>query len=149
MLLWLALQPPADPAGWLEALRTIGVSPLGALLGILLLAIVGLGSGIGMWLGLRWGWWLAAFYYVHAILRSLSALGNLAAMADEFEGRLDLEYHYWKHGGRIAVYTLILIYFFRPGVLAYFGVDGRSKGRMLAKLITAAVVISVAILLAP
>ncbi len=57
-----------------ESLRTIGIPPALLIVAVMFLAALAIASGVGMWIGTKWGWWLAAFYYVYSIFRNASAL---------------------------------------------------------------------------
>lgn len=93
----------------------------GFFLGTLLIA-----CGIGMWLGKRWGWWLASYYYVYAVVRNVSRLISFAVYAiqnemtetSEFTNRMMI---------RIIINTLVYFYLFRPNVLNYFGQKDLNK----------------------
>ncbi len=128
-----------------EPLRTVGLSPALIAVGLAFLALVGIASGVGMWLGRTWGWWLGAFYYVYAIARSGSALLSVAELQEELAGSTrGPEYYYVKYTGRIVVHALIGWYLFRPHVLRYFGLEGLSKWKAVAILSGACLAIGVA-----
>ncbi len=42
-----------------ESLRVIGISPVLLIIGATFLALLSIASGVGMWMGTKWGWWLA------------------------------------------------------------------------------------------
>jgi hypothetical protein len=105
-------------------------------------AVVGVldvGAGVGMWLGNRWGWWLAAIYYVHAILRSAHAL--LVSLVPPAEwGEPD---HGWggqhlKFTGRVFINSLILLYLYGDTCARYFHMEELPVRKSLAKLVGAA-----------
>ena len=89
--------------------------------GVCLLAVNSVFSGIGLFLGRKWGWWLAAFYYVYSIARHGNAL-FLTYQLTELDGGggRGIGYHRAKFAGRIIVAVLILFYLFRDRVLDYF-----------------------------
>lgn len=120
-----------------EELDKIGFHPLLLILGVLLLAGLGLASGIGMWLGTRWGWWCATFYYVYNIARGASAILNVSGFAEELEaGSRGVGYYYTKFALRAFIHLLILLYFFKSNVVEYFGVEDIHKGKALGVLIS-------------
>lgn len=110
----------------------LGIPPALLLISFLLLAGLSLGSGIGMWRGAGWGWWLASFYYIYGVFRNIGALLNIWAIAPELEavGR-EVEFYYVKHGLRAAVHLLIFLYFFKDNVLDYFGKRGINKRKAI------------------
>lgn len=95
---------------------------------VLLLGIIYLGSGIGMWLGKRWGWYLGAICYCYAIIRNSFALVQLSQILRVFN---DLQQEaglgYFKFFARIIGNGLILSYFFKSNVINYFQVNNRSN----------------------
>jgi len=130
-----------------EALQSVGSSAWLVSFAGLFLAFLALGSGIGMFLRTRWGWWLAAFYYVHSILRSLSALANIISMLDEWEGTRSPEHYYVKHAGRIVLNSLILMYLFQGHVLRFFHPGRLPKAKIIGALVGAALAVSVLFLI--
>jgi hypothetical protein len=104
-----------------------------------LLAGLGLASGAGLWLGRPWGWWLAAFSLTYAVLRyanTLAAVPMLAAQLDMAQE--EVRTAYLRYGARLVGQGLLLLYLFRPGVAAFFGVEGMAGRRRLGLLLVAA-----------
>ena len=122
-----------------DTLNEVGIPPILLVLGVMLLAGLGLASGIGMWIGTRWGWWCGAFYYVYSVARNANAFFMVAELAEQFsQDPHDLHgpgYYYAKFGGRVAIHSLLLLYFFKSNVLAYFGLSDIHKGKALLILI--------------
>lgn len=118
-----------------EAGSYVGASPLLTQLYILFLGALGLASGVGMWRGTAWGWWLAGFYYLLAVYRNANAMVLISGMPDQLAG-VDRGpgYFYGKHAARIVTHSLALYYLFRENVLAYFGLGRIEKGRALGRL---------------
>jgi len=115
-----------------ESLRTIGVSSISVVIGVMFLSVLAIASGVGMWLGTRWGWWLATFYYVHSIFGNAMALVTVASLADQLDDATHgPKYYFMKHGGRIIVHFLLLLYFFRPNVLEFFALGHLSKPKAI------------------
>lgn len=126
-----------------DPLRAAGVPPILLVLGMLFLAVLGITAGVGMWLGKQWGWWFGAFYYVYGVARNAPALGTVAELADDLpEGARGPGYYYAKHGMRILVHLLILLYFFKGNVLAYFGLEEQSKWKAVSALVAACLAVA-------
>lgn len=111
-----------------EGLREFGLAPWFVLLSILFLFTIGLGSGIGMLRGKKWGWYLGSFYYVYSVIRNVTALWTISALSTELEGELDsmnrgVEYYYAKHILRVLLHSAIYLYFFRSNVRVFFGTE--------------------------
>ena len=129
-----------------DSLRSIGVPPVLLIVGAMFLAILTIASGIGMWLGTKWGWWFAAFYYVYGIFRNGSALFTVITMADQLEGGSHgPEYYMVRHGGRIVIHFLLFLYFFKGNVLKFFGLEALSKAKAVSILVGLCVAITVGI----
>lgn len=95
---------------------------------VLLLGIINLGSGIGMWLGKRWGWYLGAICYCYAIIRNSVALVQLSQILRVFNHlQQEAGLSYIKFSARIIGNGLILSYLFKSNVTNYFQVNNRSN----------------------
>ena len=119
-----------------QVLDKIGVPLIVFVAGLLLLAGITLASGIGLWLGTRWGWWCTTFFYVYSIARNANAFLTVSFFADALEGgSRSPEYYYAKFGGRVILHFLFFLYFFKANVLEYFGMQDLRKGRAVGILI--------------
>jgi len=118
------------------SLRSIGIPQVLPIVDVMLMAILAIASGVGMWIGTKWGWWLASFSYVYSIFRNGSALLAIVAMADQLEGdSRGPEYFMIKHGGRIIVHAMLFLYFFKGNVLENFGLETLSKAQAIGILV--------------
>ena len=121
-----------------EAMAQIGIPPYFMAAGILFLLALGWASGIGMWIGAKWGWHLGAFWYAYAIARNIGALLTIYGSAEMFEAEMSSsssrgpEYYYIKHSGRLLISFLIYLYFFKDNVREYFGLENASKWNAVA-----------------
>jgi hypothetical protein len=120
------------------ALDKAGNTPLQAIIGLMPIAVVLLVSGLAMLAGVRWGWWCATFYYLYGVARNANALVMVAVLAEGIEDPArGATYYYVKFGGRVLVHALLFLYFFKPNVWEYFGMEGQSKGKAVVRLIAA------------
>jgi len=91
-------------------------------------------SGIGMWKGRQWGWYLGSFYHLYIVARNANAFATIAMlMSFLLPGELTdmsrgLSYDYIKPV-RIIVHFLLYIYFFEGNVRNFFSNAGQSKWR--------------------
>lgn len=119
-----------------QALDSIGMPPLLLVVGVIFLSLLTLASGVGMWMGRRWGWWLAAFYYVYSVFRNATAIVTIMMVADQFAGaRRGVDYYLIKHGGRIIVHALLFLYFFKGNVLEFFDLESLNKPKAIGILV--------------
>lgn len=115
-----------------EFLSQLGV--LGFILqaSITLVSGLSLASGVGLWLGKRWGWWLALFYMAYAISRNANALLSINGITDAFDMEAaNTGSYYFKHGIRILWYGLLLKYLCGDTAGDYFKVESLHKGKAL------------------
>jgi hypothetical protein len=121
-----------------EALVTLGIPLPLLVVGILILAFLGIASGVGMWIGVRWGWYLGSFYYMYSLVRSLSAILTvrltLAQMplAEAAAMTRDPQHYYLKFGVRAFIAALIFLYFFKNNVLEYFALKDLARWKVVA-----------------
>jgi hypothetical protein len=133
--------------GWMTVLRNFWLfstfaALIAALFFVLLLLLV---SGIGTWLGRKWGWFLQTVWWALSIamsliglLRSQGIFGSVSA------GKDGLAYCLLEDGISALVGALVYLYLFKANVLRYFGLAGLRKWK--AVLADAAVCL---VLLAP
>lgn len=120
-----------------EVLSSIGVPFPLLIVGIVVLVALTLGSGIGMWIGAKWGWYLGSFYYVYSVIRSILAIYNTHLLfetlpPDEVAAMpRGIEFYYFKFGFRAVVHALIYLYFFKVNVLEYFGLKEISRWKVV------------------
>ena len=120
-----------------ESLDTVGIPPTLLVFGLVLLAGITFASGIGMWLGTRWGWWCAAFYYIYGVARNANAYRLVSDLADGLEaGSHSAGYYFAKFGARVVIYFLLTLYFFKSNVLAYFGLSDMHKATAIGILVS-------------
>lgn len=133
----------------LDALASIGIPPILLLIAITFLLLLATVSGIGMWTGKTWGWFLGAFYYAYSIVRNLNTL----IMTPTLLGSLPREdlaeithgpaFYYAKHGGRVLVHTLLYLYFYKTNVRAYFNLNRQSKWKAAVAQFAVCILIAV------
>jgi hypothetical protein len=116
----------------------VGIPPAALVFALLLLTGIVLASGIGMWLGARWGWWCAAFYYVYSVARSINALFSISDFADVLESESrGPGYYYFKFSVGAFIHALLLLYFFKSNVIEYFDMEDVHKGKAIGILVAA------------
>jgi hypothetical protein len=119
-----------------EFFAATGISPSLTILYILLICSLALISGIGMWTGRRWAWYLGSFIWLYSIIRSLNALVNIALplvttqASETAQSSHGPVYYFAKFGLRVFFQILIYTYFFQPNVRSYFGVSETQKWRV-------------------
>jgi hypothetical protein len=95
-----------------------------------IVAALGLGSGFGMWLGKRWGWWLATFYYTWGVLGVIADLG-FALVANGTGGLAPI---LPRELTLFVIHGLILAYLLRRKVREFFRLEAMPMYVALAPL---------------
>jgi hypothetical protein len=104
------------------------------------MAAVGLSSGVGLWLGTRWGWWIASFYYVWALL---GFVAEFMTMAFRFN-LMDTESLAVVVLGKViqlVIHALLLAYLLKPNVRTFCRLQSLRVDRALIPLVVIAVVL--------
>ncbi|MEW6104542.1 MAG: hypothetical protein AB1630_12135, partial [bacterium] len=115
---------------------SLGISQLAFTISITFLGLLSFASGIGMWLGKKWGWWLGAFYCVYGVLRQVNVIIMLPGIIAQFgEPQQGIEYYWIKYAGRILCYSLLFLYFFKRNVREYFDLEEYPKKKAIFILI--------------
>ncbi len=129
-----------------DSLRFIGIAPAALIVSVAFLSLLTVASGIGMWMGKKWGWWLASFYYVYGVFRNAAALATIHTLADQLGDSVrGPGFYAVKHSVRILVHLLLLAYLLKGNVLHYFGLETMSKVKAIGILITACIAVGGAI----
>jgi hypothetical protein len=119
-----------------------GISSMLAVVAILFLGGSALAAGVGMLLGKKWAWWLGAFYLMYAVARNINAIIMIPTLLEQFgTPEAGVAKYYIKHGGRIIIHSLLVLYFFKSNVEAYFQVENVNAWMRVFKLIGATVTI--------
>ncbi|MDM4015868.1 hypothetical protein [Roseiconus lacunae] len=127
------------------AFQETGFHPVFALVSLVFLAVLALVGGIGMWRGMKMGWWLGCFYYVYAIFRNGATILNIALVSDSFVAEdQGADQFGAKYVIRVAINFLLVLYFFKGNVLGYFGLSEINKPLAIGILLSICTGITVA-----
>jgi hypothetical protein len=116
-----------------HGLAALGLPPALLIVAIVFIFGLGIASGIGMWKGRKWGWYLGSFYYMYSIIRNLNALVTIPMLMNSMppEELANMSkgpsYYYIKHGGRVIIHLLLYLYFFKGSVREYFSLTEQNK----------------------
>lgn len=113
-----------------EAFAAMGMSPIAALIAMILLCVITIASGVTMWKGIKWGWYLGSFYYLYSVFRSISALMTvplILSQAPPEQVAHPPSYYYTKFTVRSIIHLLIYLYFFKSNVRDFFNVSEIAK----------------------
>lgn len=109
--------------------ETLGVAPSLLIAAVVFLGVLGTASGIGMWLGRKWGWWLGSFWYLFATFRNANALFVTYQLSSTMPAEElaalpgGVGKYYLKFGARVIISALLYWYFFKSNVREFFGVQ--------------------------
>ena len=108
---------------------------------ILVIAGLGIASGIGMWKGKKWGWYLGSFYYMYSIVTNANAFITIPMLINSFPpGELantsrGPSYYYTKYAVRLTIHFLLYLYLFKGNVREFFSLSEHKKWKpILAEL---------------
>lgn len=113
----------------------LGFSSIVMIASIVFLGLLSIITAIGMWLGKRWGWWLAAFYYIYAMIRYGNHIITVLTAPDWMLVNVKVSYLVTKDIIRIIIHGLIFIYFFKNNVKDFFRLTNLSKKKVILILV--------------
>lgn len=132
---------PEAQQNFAQILAILGLPPALIIVSIILIFGLSVASGIGMWKGKKWGWYLGSFYYMYNMVRNANALVTIPLLmnsmsSDELENMSrEPLYYYIKHGSRVIVSLLLYLYFFKGNVREFFSLSEQKKWKpILAEL---------------
>jgi hypothetical protein len=89
------------------------------------LGLLGVAGAGGMWLGKRWGWWLALFFFAYAlnVLISIQGISEQLGVPASDQG-----VNYGKYGIRVLWNALLMVYLCgETAVTFFFGMKNVNK----------------------
>jgi hypothetical protein len=116
-----------------EVLAALGIPPPLLAISVALIFGTTLASGVGMWKGRPWGWYIGSFVYAYSVTRNVIALFSVHSILDSLppdavaNSSHGPEYYYLKYGARVLVQFLIYLYFFKSNVRSFFGLSEAKK----------------------
>jgi hypothetical protein len=102
-------------------------------LGLTALAAYAIASGVGLWRGSRWGWWLSAFYYVAATINFAGEGTGMVWRVSQVEQEI-LPFIVPAILLRMVVHVLLVLYLFKRSVRDFFGLQSLSMVKAIAIL---------------
>lgn len=131
-----------------------GLPPTVRIIWLVIAGFINLGTAIGMEFGAPWGWWIGLYNAVYAIiLYTLNYLQIFLGIAllptvervqlpDEFIRILICAF-----GWQLVFQLILVFYFFKPNVIAYFGMGRQSKAMALVITAVIAIIVQFALVL--
>lgn len=113
----------------------LGVAKVIIVLSMLIVVIVPLASAVGIFIGERWGWWVSAYFYVHAISQNLQRIFLAGDVGAALGVQIDQAENLRVVAVRSLISVLILMYLFQPKVLDYFNIVHDSRWKSLGILV--------------
>ena len=129
--LWIWLCTLDDTEQWLfeKGLSLAAFMAIGAVC-----TVLGIATGIGMWRGAKWAWWLASFYYFSILFGNLCQLLLILPLKARLLELDEIGLEATRHGLRAFILLLFVAYLFRTHVLEYFGLASIRKLKAIAIL---------------
>jgi hypothetical protein len=89
---------------------------------------LGLAAGVGMWLGKKWGWWLALFYFAYSVSRNINVLLSISSITEAFGASGQASgANYVKYALRALWNAFLMFYLCRDAAASYFGNESTIK----------------------
>ena len=130
-----------------EAMSLLGMVPYAVFGALLLVHVLQIVVGVGLWTGSRWGWWLGFFYFAHRALQKLlsfafaifasSPLVDVPLVANEFSASINS----WAIIEFVSCIAW-LGYLLLPEAVVYFRVAQINQWKALGMAAVASVVYS-------
>ncbi|MEW9697775.1 hypothetical protein [Paenibacillus sp. SI8] len=125
-----------------EASTLIGVSSYFFQAAIGFLGLIGIAAAVGMWLGKKWGWWLALFYFAYAVTRNINVLISISSIYGQYSMPTNqITMNYIKYGIRALWNCFLLFYLCRETASTYFRTLETKKWKSLSIVFGICVVI--------
>lgn len=97
-----------------------------------MLGLLSVAAGIGSWLGKKWGWWLALFYFAYGICRNVNTMGNLTILYNYYGWNADgIVGSYFKNVIGILWNCVFLSYLTKPHVLQFHQLVSIKKNKAM------------------
>jgi hypothetical protein len=111
----------------------IGVSSYFFQAAVTFLGVLSLATSIGMFLGKKWGWWLALFYFAYEITRNMNAIISIPLLVEQYGdvSSQKVTSYYLKNGVRSAFDSFLIFYLCRESVTSYFRTTETKKWKAL------------------
>lgn len=145
---FMALKVYKNPE-YLENISMLGIPPLLIFFAVLFICVLAFLSGVGMWIGRKWGWFLGSFYYIYSVFISTNALVTINIMTNSLspeelaEMSRSPSYYYTKHIMKIIIHSLLYLYFFKTNVIAFFDMLEYKKWKSVVIQLGICIVIAV------
>ena len=122
----------AAAAGWEDATGPIKADWI-LTIGLCALATYAIGSGIGLWRGDRWGWWLSAFYWV-GLATNWIGDGCVKVWMSRDDDPVFLAGLSVMALVRMLIPIFLVLYHFKRSVRSFFGLQSLRMIRTIAIL---------------
>ncbi|MNZ70063.1 hypothetical protein D3C78_883830 [compost metagenome] len=94
--------------------------------------LLGVAAGVGTWIGAKWGWWLALFYFAYAVTRNINVLLTIHNLMDQFGGTIgEAVKGYFKYGVRVLWDCALLFYLCSETATTFFKAKETKKWKAL------------------
>jgi lysylphosphatidylglycerol synthetase-like protein (DUF2156 family) len=106
-----------------------------------LVALTVVAAGVGMALGKKWGWWLAGFLYMCAVLLAIYTISMSYIRTDELR-QLQIQTVLTPFVRNLVIYPFLIVYLYTRRALRSFGLTPSAgfRSKALATQIGAAIV---------
>jgi hypothetical protein len=111
---------------------------------VLLFTGLSIASGVGMWAGRRWGWWITVVNLVAGAIYQVCSLARVMMGNGPYAGFVELEHIALTNGLSVLIVLLVVLYFFKGNVVSYFGLQDKRRSNLLARMLGISVLVSLA-----
>jgi hypothetical protein len=97
-------------------------------------ALLGVLSGVGMFVGKKWGWWVSLYFFLDGAKRYITRLILIPQAIELANITGSSSYYYFREGSKATYYVLAVVYLFNITVMDYFEIDKEKRKKYIVTI---------------